>query len=138
MRDLSKLLQRQALRDVYDQQSFITEFAVEINRLMELRGMSRVELANQLGTSKANVTQLLSGERNLTAKNIERILRALNGVFSVRPAENVQSAHAVRDENPQPKGRTVIEQKRNTGCKIVQWEGREKRQLGWDVERAVR
>lgn len=41
------------------------EYAQDIQSLMDRKGISRAELARRLGTSQANITQALRGDRNL-------------------------------------------------------------------------
>ncbi len=48
-----------------------------IARAMDRRGITRAELARRLGTTPANVTQLLRGRRNMTLKSLARVAAAL-------------------------------------------------------------
>ncbi|TAK72259.1 MAG: XRE family transcriptional regulator, partial [Dehalococcoidia bacterium] len=41
------------------------------------RGVSRAELAERLGTSRAYVTKLLEGQENMTVKTLVRVANAL-------------------------------------------------------------
>ncbi len=69
-----KLLQREmAILEV-------TEFICEV---MEEDGVSRAELARRLGTSPANVSQVLDGERNMTISTISDIFFHLNREIKV-------------------------------------------------------
>lgn len=69
-----KLLQREtAIMEV-------TEF---ICAVMEEDGVSRAELARRLGTSPANVSQVLDGERNMTISTISDIFFHLNREIKV-------------------------------------------------------
>ncbi len=66
-----------------DDIDFLTEEAIIdfnekiVKRLKDLN-MSRVELANKLGVSKAFVTKLLNGNPNLTIKTMISIVKALD------------------------------------------------------------
>lgn len=42
----------------------------KIYEYMERQGVSKAQLAEKLGTSKSNVTQMLSGSRNLTLQSL--------------------------------------------------------------------
>ena len=44
---------------------------------MQARGVSRSELADRLGTSRAYVTKLLEGQENMTLKTLVRVANAL-------------------------------------------------------------
>ncbi len=48
-----------------------------IARAMDRRGITRAELARRLGTTPANITQLLRGRRNMTLKSLARVAAAL-------------------------------------------------------------
>lgn len=52
--------------------------AVEIQRLMEARGMTRSELAHAAGLSLDQITLFFAGRCLLTITNIERLAKALN------------------------------------------------------------
>ncbi len=44
---------------------------------MQARGVSRAELAERLGTSRAYITKLLEGQENMTVKTLVRVANAL-------------------------------------------------------------
>ena len=44
---------------------------------MQARGVSRSELAERLGTSRAYITKLLEGQENMTLKTLVRVANAL-------------------------------------------------------------
>ena len=60
------------------EEGLILEATEAICAAMEKRGMSKAVLAGRLGTSKAYVTQLLNGNRNMTLRTFARIAFALN------------------------------------------------------------
>jgi transcriptional regulator with XRE-family HTH domain len=45
---------------------------------MQARGVSRSDLADRLGTSRAYVTKLLDGQENMTLKTLVRVANALD------------------------------------------------------------
>jgi len=51
---------------------------------MEELGMTRSELARQLGSSPAYVTQMLRGKTNFTLDSMVKIARSLDGDLAVR------------------------------------------------------
>jgi transcriptional regulator with XRE-family HTH domain len=68
----------------------------DILECMEEKGIYKADLAKKLGTSKANVTQMLNGERNLTIDSLYEISNAIGAelnihLFSSFEGENVES-----------------------------------------------
>jgi transcriptional regulator with XRE-family HTH domain len=55
----------------------IIDFTEKVAAAMQERGMSRVELAQRLGVSKALVTKLLNGNPNLTIRTMVSLAAAL-------------------------------------------------------------
>jgi transcriptional regulator with XRE-family HTH domain len=72
------------------QERLILDATETIVALLEERGVSRQELAARLGKSKGFVSQLLSGERNMTLRTLADLGYALGCDFSVVP--NASSA----------------------------------------------
>jgi antitoxin component HigA of HigAB toxin-antitoxin module len=66
------------------QESLILEATEEICRILENQDISRSELARRLGKSKAFVTQVLSGERNMTLNTAADLAFALGHRFHMR------------------------------------------------------
>ena len=60
------------------EEGLILEATEAICEAMKKRRMSKAALAGRLGTSKAYVTQLLNGNRNMTLRTFARIAFALN------------------------------------------------------------
>lgn len=60
----------------------VTDFTREVHARMQELGISQGELARRLGTSRPNVTKLLSGS-NFTLQTMTRIAMALNAVVRV-------------------------------------------------------
>jgi len=59
------------------EESFILDVTEEIHAQMEQLGVSRAQLAERMGKSKAYVSQLLSGSRNMTLRSLADISFAL-------------------------------------------------------------
>ena len=55
----------------------ILEFTEKVVVAMERAGMSRADLARQLGVSKAFISKLLNGNPNLTVKTMVALAKAL-------------------------------------------------------------
>jgi hypothetical protein len=68
-----------ALRRALAEESFAIDVVEQICAWMEREGISRAELARRLGTSKANITQLLRG-RNLGVKTVAAVIHVMGGV----------------------------------------------------------
>ncbi len=61
--------------------------AEDICRYMDDRGISRTELAKNLGTSKAYITKVLRGTSNLTLDSLVRIYASLGCDLHIHPCE---------------------------------------------------
>lgn len=62
---------------IYAQECLIVIVAERISLLMQRQDMSKADLAKKLGCSKAHVTGLLSGSRNMTLRTIADIAGVL-------------------------------------------------------------
>jgi transcriptional regulator with XRE-family HTH domain len=60
-----------------EQERFILDVTEMICELMNKTGVSKSDLATKLGRTKSHVTQLLSGNRNLTVRTLSDVLVAL-------------------------------------------------------------
>ena len=63
-------------RQFYEEERLILWTTEEIAEAMVDRGISRADIAKRLGTSRANVTQLLSGSRNMTLRSLAKLAYA--------------------------------------------------------------
>ncbi len=61
------------------QEELILDVTEQLCEFLEKEGISRVELAKRLNRSKAFVTQLLGGGRNLTLKTLADVVSVLGG-----------------------------------------------------------
>lgn len=79
--------------DTYWVEEAILDFTEEIARLLNEGNLTRKELAERLGTSKAYVTKILRGSANFTIESMVKIGRALGCKMQIElvPAE-VQQA----------------------------------------------
>jgi transcriptional regulator with XRE-family HTH domain len=74
---------RERVRNVENTPEFLLEvvkltFAEELSRLLEEQGVSRRQLAERLGTSRAYVTRILRTDYNLTAETMVKVALALD------------------------------------------------------------
>jgi transcriptional regulator with XRE-family HTH domain len=61
----------------------VTQLTNEINWYMHARGLSRADLASQMGVSPGRVSQVLSGGENLTLRTLAGLATALDARFSL-------------------------------------------------------
>lgn len=76
------------------QETLILDVTEEICRLLEEEGLTRHELANRLGKSKGSITQLLSGERNMTLRTVADLAHALGHRFRVRAVSDEEDVRS--------------------------------------------
>ncbi|MHB8708579.1 MAG: helix-turn-helix domain-containing protein, partial [Desulfuromonadales bacterium] len=74
----------------------ILEFTGQINKLMQEKQISKVELARLLGTSPAYVTKIFRGDANFTMRSMVKLARVLGGrftpgVIATEPSATVKS-----------------------------------------------
>jgi len=70
--------------DAYWAEHLKIEFAEELGRLMERRGVTRAQLAERIGSSAAYITKALRGDTNFTIESMVKLVRALGGKLEVR------------------------------------------------------
>lgn len=63
-------------RRLYEQERLILGATEAVAEAMAERDITRAQLADALGTSRANVTQLLSGSRNMTLRTLAVVAHA--------------------------------------------------------------
>jgi antitoxin component HigA of HigAB toxin-antitoxin module len=70
--------------DVAAIEAFVADTQFRLHQLMKAKGVSRAELAERLGVSKARVSAMFGGNTNLTLQTIGHVLHALGerGVLS--------------------------------------------------------
>ena len=62
-----------------------------VENFMRSRGVSQQELAAKMGVSEGRVSQILSGDQNLTLKTLAGLAAALEGHFHIRFATELVS-----------------------------------------------
>ena len=63
-------------RRLYEEERLILWTTEAVAEAMARRGLTRAQLAEALGTSRPNVTQLLSGSRNMTLRTLAAVAHA--------------------------------------------------------------
>lgn len=71
---------------LFQQERAIMEVTELISGLMDEHGMTKADLARELGTSKANISQMLGGRRNMTVRTISDVLFLLDSALEVSAA----------------------------------------------------
>jgi transcriptional regulator with XRE-family HTH domain len=59
------------------EENLLIDFHFQIQEMMSAKGISRTELAEKAGVSKARLSQILSNEANPTLKSMARLFHAL-------------------------------------------------------------
>lgn len=91
-------------RDLANDTECMTEevkigFAVCVERRMNQCGMSKADLARQLGTSQAYVTKILRGDANLTIKSMVELANAVDGTLHLHVSTRQRRAGGACAEN---------------------------------------
>lgn len=73
-------------RRLFEQESLSFEAAELISTLLQEQKVSKAELAKRIGKSKAFVTQLLSGSRNMTMHTFADLAFALGFKVELKPS----------------------------------------------------
>jgi transcriptional regulator with XRE-family HTH domain len=118
---LKRKLDRDDDERLLDQERLILHATEAVVGLLVAQSVSRQELADRLGKSKGFVSQLLSGERNMTLRTLSDLGHALGFRFAVRPVpiaagipmpdaavEAAQAAFATEYERTAGQARPVI------------------------------
>ncbi len=87
---------------LFAEESLIIDAAEEIWAVMERKGITKTDLAALLGTSKANITQLLNGSRNMTLRTLADISHSLGQKVAIKLSEYRQA-----DEDWEPSGHVI-------------------------------
>lgn len=75
------------------EEAFVIDVLERICEFMEREEISRAELARRLGTSKANVTQMLRG-RNVGVKTVAAAIHVMGGVPTLHIGKPIPKADA--------------------------------------------
>ena len=71
-------------RKLFTKEALLLDVTEAIWEAMEKRGLNKVQLADALGTSKSNITQLLDGTRNMTLGTLSDLAFVLGLRVNVR------------------------------------------------------
>ena len=65
-------------RRLYEQERLVLWVSEALAQAMAVSGLSKADLAERLGTSRAHITQVLSGSRNMTLRTVADLAWACN------------------------------------------------------------
>lgn len=85
-------------RRLLQRERTILEITELICSVMDDEGITRSTLAERLGTSKANVTQMLDGQRNLTVQTISDVLFCMDHALKASAATFLAAGRACSDD----------------------------------------
>jgi transcriptional regulator with XRE-family HTH domain len=71
-------------RRLYEQERLVLWVSDALARAMVENGLSKADLAEKLGTSRAHITQVLSGSRNMTLRTVADLAWACNQRAEIR------------------------------------------------------
>lgn len=74
-------------RRVYEEERLIVQIFEHLSDNLDRAGISRADLAKKLGTSRAHITQLFSGQRNVTLRTLADVAWACGtrAAFALEP-----------------------------------------------------
>lgn len=64
-------------KQLLEEEVFLLKATEDLVQIMDDQGVSRAGLAQRMGTSRAFISQVLNGNRNMTLRTLFRICRAL-------------------------------------------------------------
>ena len=91
-------------RRVFEEEKLILSVAEGIWEAMDQRGVTRADIAERLGTTRANITQLLSGSRNMTLKSLAALSCAcgVRASLSFRPVPELSGTMSAYEPRQMP------------------------------------
>lgn len=92
-------------RQFYEEERLILWTTEEIAGAMVDQGISRADIAERIGTSRANVTQLLSGSRNMTLRSLARLAHACGMRAVIQLEDMADSVFTPAEVRSEPGGR---------------------------------
>lgn len=111
------LMQDLEFRKEFAIESFVGECTEVISRIMHEKRISRSVLARRLGKSRAWVTQLLGGSRNVTARTLAEVAFELG--VELRIESSLRSANLDQRVLHEVGSRTIDRTHRKSGARIV-------------------
>lgn len=75
---LKEDLRNPKIKEAYDEETFISEVALQIVKLREANKISQIDFAKRLHTSQQTISRLENADQNLTLKTIFKIGKVLH------------------------------------------------------------
>ena len=94
VKDLFRAFEEAEITAEYQFEKAVVDLTEQLCEIMEAKGVSRADLARQLGRSRAWVTKVLRGDRNVTLKTITDIFWKLGYNARIQADLNWGSAAA--------------------------------------------
>jgi transcriptional regulator with XRE-family HTH domain len=79
--------------EIYFQENFIIEVYETLQKEMDRQGVSRKELSERVGKSKAYISQVLGGTRNMTLRTLADFCRALEVYPEIKLSKHKKEAY---------------------------------------------
>jgi transcriptional regulator with XRE-family HTH domain len=86
-------------RSICEREELAFEASELVSRLMEEQGVTKSELAARVGTSKSQITNLLSGSRNMTMHTLADLTFALGHKVEVKVTPLTDAACRVQSDD---------------------------------------
>ena len=112
--------------DLENDQEYLTEknilkFTLQLHQFMEHRGISKKELAEQIGSSQAYITKVFKGNANFTIATMTKLVHAMGGRLTF---------HVTGKEEKNPTWYRKIDGKKNASS---QWASATKSEYQIDI-----
>lgn len=92
-----EFLERPENRRIYQQESLLVDVTELLAEVMDKKKMNRAELARAIGKSKAFVTQVLSGNHNMTLRTVADLFGAMRCDVIVQAVPCAEDREGVPD-----------------------------------------
>ncbi len=102
MSGVDEILKDPEARRVYQEELLFGEATANIDGILESLNIPRSELADRMGISRGRVSQMLSGERNLTLRTLAAMAWALGYEFDIRLRSMADRAGTPAENDPEP------------------------------------
>ncbi len=84
---INELLKDTEFRQGYEEERIVILFGEILSEIMEKRKWNKARLARELGFSKSYVTQLLKGSKNISLRNLAKIMFRLGRRVNIEVAK---------------------------------------------------
>lgn len=85
-----RFLEKPEHQKVFDEEKLLVDVSILVAEIMEKQGVSRAQLAQRLGKSKAYVSQVLRGDANMTLRTVADLFSVLECNIEVNAAPKLE------------------------------------------------